>query len=363
MSNFDDGFDDLLKPPDLPPSRYADLPEELKDSKSWLTFKYEPRPDGKKNKIPYDPRTGRKANNPELGLTFEEALAFESKYDGLGFYVEAPYIVIDIDGCVNPATGDVELYAAEIVQELSSYTEASPSGTGLHVWVRGVKPGDKCRKGIEIYSTKRFLTVTGVHVPVTPKEIREVDITPLYNRMLGDSIKEQPATTHDKPAPASSKVTTEIQSSGTVLTTKLQLLMRGEIFSLKPFTMGDQHGNTITYPSQSEADGALAVLLAFQHKGDAAAIDGDFRVSSLYRPKWDRADYRDATIKSAIAFYKKSEAIKEPPKQKQTAEAIVAETDDDEIVETEIQLPEFPDFTGSLADLCASYVSGYSTSL
>ena len=193
MSNFDDGFDDLLKPPDLPPSRYADLPEELKDSKSWLTFKYEPRPDGKKNKIPYDPRTGRKANNPELGLTFEEALAFESKYDGLGFYVEAPYIVIDIDGCVNPATGDVELYAAEIVQELSSYTEASPSGTGLHVWVRGVKPGDKCRKGIEIYSTKRFLTVTGVHVPVTPKEIREVDITPLYNRMLGDSIKEQPA--------------------------------------------------------------------------------------------------------------------------------------------------------------------------
>ena len=352
MSNFDDGFDDLLKPPDLPPSRYADLPEELKDSKSWLTFKYEPRPDGKKNKIPYDPRTGRKANNPELGLTFEEALAFESKYDGLGFYVEAPYIVIDIDGCVNPATGDVELYAAEIVQELSSYTEASPSGTGLHVWVRGVKPGDKCRKGIEIYSTKRFLTVTGVHVPVTPKEIREVDITPLYNRMLGDSIKEQPATTHDKPAPASSKVTTEIQSSGTVLTTKLQLLMRGEIFSLKPFTMGDQHGNTITYPSQSEADGALAVLLAFQHRGEAAAIDGDFRVSSLYRSKWDRADYRDATIKSAIAFYKKSEAIKEPPKQKQTAEAIVAETDDDEIVETEIQLPEFPDFTGSLADLC-----------
>ena len=185
MSNFDDGFDDLLKPPDLPPSRYADLPEELKDSKSWLTFKYEPRPDGKKNKIPYDPRTGRKANNPELGLTFEEALAFESKYDGLGFYVEAPYIVIDIDGCVNPATGDVELYAAEIVQELSSYTEASPSGTGLHIWVRGVKPGDKCRKGIEIYSTKRFLTVTGVHVPVTPKEIREVDITPLYNRMFG----------------------------------------------------------------------------------------------------------------------------------------------------------------------------------
>jgi Protein of unknown function (DUF3987) len=237
---------------------------------------------------------------------------------------------------------------------LNSYTEASPSGTGLHIWVRGVKPGDKCRKGIEIYSTKRFLTVTGVHVPVTPKEIREVDITPLYNRMFVEGEKQASTPASCEPKVNPTKLTTEIQSSGTVLTTKLQLLLRGEIFSLKPFTMGDQHGNTITYPSQSEADGALAVLLAFQHKGDAAAIDSDFRVSSLYRPKWDRADYRDATIKSAIAFYKKSEAIKEPPKAKQTAQAIVEETDDDEIVETEIQLPDFPDFTGTLADLCSA---------
>ena len=152
----EDGFDDLL--PSTVPEKYASVPAELRASKSWLTFKFEPGKDGKKDKVPYDPTTGKKANNPALGVTFEVACAAEAtgKYDGLGFYVEAPYIVIDIDGCVTPATGDVELYACEIVQELNSYTEASPSGTGLHIWVRGVKPGDKCRKGIEIYSAKRF---------------------------------------------------------------------------------------------------------------------------------------------------------------------------------------------------------------
>jgi putative DNA primase/helicase len=354
MSALDESFDDLLKLPELPACRYASLPDELKNAKSWLTFKYEPRPDGKKNKIPYDPNTGKKANNPELGITFEEAKKFENRYDGLGFYVESPYIVIDIDSCVNPSTGDVELYAAEIVQELNSYTEASPSGTGLHIWIRGIKPGEKCRKGIEIYSTKRFLTVTGVHVPVTPKEIREVDITALYNRMLADVYTDdnlQRLTIENQPPAVDKKLTTEIQSSGKLLTTKLQLLMHGDILSLKPFTIGDQHGNVLTYPSQSEADGALTVLLAFQHKGDAAAIDGDFRISSLYRPKWDRVDYRDATIKSAIAFYKKSEAIKEPPNTPQTATAAVEEIDE-EIIDVENKLPEFPAFTGTLAELC-----------
>lgn len=351
MSSFDDGFDDLLRPPEVPASRYAAIPEELKKSKSWLTFKYEPRPTGGKNKIPYDPKAGKKANNPELGITFEEAAALENQYDGLGFYVESPFMVIDIDGCVDPVTGDVQPYAAEIVQEIGSFTEASPSGTGLHIWLKGEKPGDKCRKGIEIYSTKRFLTVTGVHVPATPLELREVNITPLYNRMLAGEFQDSQSSKIDKTENNPQRLTTEVQSSGTVLTTKLQLLMHGEITSTHPFTIGDQHGNSITYPSQSEADGALAVLLAFKHKGDPVAMDADFRVSSLYRAKYDRADYRDATLKSAIAFYKKAEAIKEPPNTPQTATAIVIE-DDDEIVEVDDVLPEFPEFTGSLSALC-----------
>lgn len=345
----DDSFEDLL-----PLDKYVSVPDELKRAKSWLVYRTEPRPDGSKNKIPYDPATRRKANNPELGVTYEQAKAAEKDYTGLGFYVESPYLVIDIDGCVD-AQGNVEAYAAEIVRELNSYTEASPSGTGLHIWIRGVKPGAACRRGIEIYSTKRFLTVTGVHVPGTPKEIREVKIGPIYDRMLtGEFQEEQKSANADIPqsqqtATPSKAPAAEVHHDGTVVTSKMELLMRGEILSMKPFIIGDKYGNTLQYPSQSEADGALAVLLAFKHEGSAEAIDGDMRISALYRAKWDRVDYRDATIKSAIAFYKKSKALEEPPNS--SASVSASENEEDEIIEIDTKLPDFPEFTGSLADL------------
>jgi putative DNA primase/helicase len=290
--------------PSAEEGRYSALPDELKNSKSWLTFKFKPRADGKKDKVPYDPITGKPTNDPSRGVDFQTALAAESKYDGLGFYVEAPYIVIDIDNCVTPATGDVELYAAKIVLELNSYTEASPSGTGLHIWVRGTKPGDKCRAGIEIYSTKRFMTVTGTWVPATPKEIREVDITSLYNRMLAEEFVEPakaPATNNLVQMPAA-----QIQSTGNVITSKLELLLRGDILSTKPFVIGDAHGNDLQYPSQSEADAALCALLAIKYNGDAEKIDADFRISSLFRKKWDekhgKTTYGAMTINSAVAL-------------------------------------------------------------
>lgn len=310
-NNEDDGFNDLLPAESINPKpatdKYAALPHEMKLAKSWLVYRLEPGINGKKNKIPYDPKTGRKANNPQLGVTFEVAVAAEKDYDGIGFYVESPFLVVDIDGCVNQATGDIESYAVEIVRALDSYTEASPSGKGLHVWVYAEKPGDKCRRGIEIYSTKRFMTVTGFHVEGTPTDIRKVDIALIYDRMLaGDFLEPE-----KKPAAVARATTTaravnepaKIRSESTATTSKLELLMSGSILSAKPFVIEDGRGNSVEYPSQSEADAALAVLLAFKHEGDAEKIDADFRFSSLYRAKWDRVDYRNATVKSARRIY------------------------------------------------------------
>ena len=54
------------------------------------------------------------------------------------------------------------LLASEIVRELDSYTEFSPSGTGLHVLLRAkLPPGGNRRGRIEIYDRGRFFTVTG----------------------------------------------------------------------------------------------------------------------------------------------------------------------------------------------------------
>jgi len=52
--------------------------------------------------------------------------------------------------------------------------------------------------------------------------------------------------------------------------------------------------------SQSEADLALCCKLAFWTERDASRIDVLFRRSGLMRDKWERTDYRDATIAKAI---------------------------------------------------------------
>lgn len=58
---------------------------------------------------------------------------------------------------------------------------------------------------------------------------------------------------------------------------------------------GDDSG----YASHSEADQALCSMLAFYTK-DHSQIDSIFRKSSLYREKWERDDYREKTIETAL---------------------------------------------------------------
>lgn len=65
------------------------------------------------------------------------------------------------------------------------------------------------------------------------------------------------------------------------------------------------------YPSQSEADLALCHKLAFRSKkfyGEYRddIIDAGIRVSGLYRPKWERDDYRERTIAKGIKLAKKN---------------------------------------------------------
>ena len=54
------------------------------------------------------------------------------------------------------------------------------------------------------------------------------------------------------------------------------------------------------YDSPSEADLAMCCKLAFWWQRDRDAIDRMFRQSGLSREKWERPDYRDATINKAL---------------------------------------------------------------
>ncbi len=79
------------------------------------------------------------------------------EFDGCGIYgVDLDHVVED--GVVRPE-------AMEIVRALSSYTETSPSGNGLHIFVaaEGANITRHRRQGsfVEIYRDARYFTVTG----------------------------------------------------------------------------------------------------------------------------------------------------------------------------------------------------------
>ena len=138
------------------------IPEELKSRPQWVVWHAVGE---KPDKVPYSPRTCRKASSTDLTTwsTFEEAVeAYEqNEYAGLGFVFSSGdrYTGIDLDNCVD-GNGEIAGWALEIARSFDSYTELSTTGTGLHIIVRGDVPNR--RKGdLEVYSSKRFFTVTG----------------------------------------------------------------------------------------------------------------------------------------------------------------------------------------------------------
>jgi putative DNA primase/helicase len=148
--------------------RAESIPSELIIRPQWVVWK---AVGDKPDKVPYSATTGCKASSTDLltWATFQEALeAYQNgEYAGLGFVFSSadPYTGIDLDNCVG-GDGEIVLWALEIARYFDSYTELSATGTGLHIIVRGNVPNR--RKGeVEVYSSKRFFTVTGHVVEVS----------------------------------------------------------------------------------------------------------------------------------------------------------------------------------------------------
>ena len=90
----------------------------------------------------------------QLGL----ACGIGYEFDGQGVYG------VDLDHVIN-SNGVITPQAREFVEQLNSYTEISPSGHGLHIFVTAddVNITRHRRQGgfVEIYSNVRYFTVTG----------------------------------------------------------------------------------------------------------------------------------------------------------------------------------------------------------
>jgi putative DNA primase/helicase len=141
------------------------IPEEMRQRPQWLVWKLEER-DDKLTKVPYIAGGVGKASSTDslTWRSFEEAVqALETgRYNGIGFVFSSgdPFAGVDLDNCRDPETGELEEWAAKIVEAFGSYAEASQSGTGVHIIVKGKAPNKK-RGKVEAYSSERYFAMTG----------------------------------------------------------------------------------------------------------------------------------------------------------------------------------------------------------
>jgi len=143
-------------------------------------------------------------NNPANGVAFDAAVSamHQRPHAGIGRMLFRGHHLVgfDLDGCRNPETGEIAPWAQEIVDGLNSYTEVSPSGTGLRILTDGeLSESGKVAGDLEMYCHDRYLTLTGHHLPGTPRTVepRQAEIDALHGRYFAPTI----------PAPKAPKVT------------------------------------------------------------------------------------------------------------------------------------------------------------
>ncbi|WP_255197736.1 phage NrS-1 polymerase family protein [Halorarius litoreus] len=293
----------------LPPADA--LPAAMVTRPQWLCWRPEDR-DGKTTKVPIDPSSGSYASTTDSATwkDFATARDYADLEDiGIGFVFtdDDPLVGVDLDDCRDPTTGELTEWAADIVTRLDSFTEVSPSGTGVHVIVKGTLPEGRNRQGdVELYETARFFTVTGDHVEETLETvaIRDDALAAVHAEYLApqDTNQSSGDATATEGTPTSATDGNDGNDLGDEeLLEKARSAANGEKFDRL------YRGNTSGYESQSEADMALCSLLAFWTGGDAHQMDRLFRESGLYREKWDEvhfsdgATYGERTIERAIA--------------------------------------------------------------
>ncbi len=292
------------------------MPPEMKGQPQWVTWRIEVR-DGKPTKVPVNPKTGANAmaNDPSTWGQFDQAVRHWEAHKGNGiagigfeFSPGDPYTGVDLDKCRNLETGEIDPWALEIVRQLNSYTEISPSGTGLHIILKASVPPGGNRKGhVEMYDSARYFTMTGDHLEDTPGTIepRQAELDGLHEKIFGKHQKGEPKQGPGKSKRADAGGTVEL--SDDELIDKMLNATNGPKF--KDLWENDWEsgwlGHRYKYPSQSEADLALAKILAFWTRKSPGRMDRLFRKSKLMRPKWDeyRGDltYGQKTIETAIA--------------------------------------------------------------
>jgi hypothetical protein len=145
---------------------------------------------GKWDKPPYQP-SGRLASsrNPATWNTYDIVIAAykRSGFDGIGFVINGEIAAFDIDNCRSLETGLLHDWASRLVAQADSYTEITPSGTGLRIIGTGQGGKVHIKKTVddccdpplkcEIYRKPqgRYITINNNPLPAAPLRLADLD--------------------------------------------------------------------------------------------------------------------------------------------------------------------------------------------
>lgn len=271
----------------------------MRTFRQWCVWRYEDLEGPKPTKVPYSAKTGRLASvtDGDTWSTYGEAItaAANGLYSGIGFVLTEfdPYCFIDLDDPYQknqdgspkyPNAQDILDRQIRVYSEFDSYAERSPSGAGLHVIVKGVVPSGRRRSAIEIYSSERYMTMTGNVYRDKPIMDYNSQINALWSQMgTGNNAIQYYFHGAEEKEPDAAVIEKATNAENGE---KFVALLKGEYQSY--------------YASQSEADLAFINIVAFytQNKQQIFRI---FKSSGLgQRDKAKRVDYFNWNVNKAF---------------------------------------------------------------
>ena len=199
---------DIPALPPVAPPVWDSVPATLATRQQWLLWKFEAKEgQAKPGKIPYYVAGGRRTggqgedrDRQRLATLAVARKAYErGGWHGVGFAFlpDDGLIGIDLDGQLG-TDGQWSERCRNIVAACDSFTEISPSGKGVHIFVEGQTTTNKSNDiGVEVFAGRQFFTFTANRFPGTPADVRPINELAL--RRLHKTIDDAKAA-HKAPA-------------------------------------------------------------------------------------------------------------------------------------------------------------------